>query len=747
MAITSPSLESSRDDEPIHHFEDDPEPAAAEPMVDAVGLAAVIETAADWADVPYSSDRVLEVTTRVAADVPPGRDRAIRAAAAAALELGLLPVAKRPTIDELLDICGEGTCIALPLDGDDSGRWLLVVGRTTSAHLTTYEIEGGQVRKRKRRRRQVRAKLEAAGNVMAVCLSFEARYPLQAIHGGGGGNGPRQALTRLARLMRLEGDDLVMVLVYAVFIGVLSLVTPVAVQALVNTIAFGSVLQPLIILTIALLAGLAFGAVLQALRLYVVEVLQRRIFVRVATDFGRRIPRITRDTHDRQHVPELANRFFDVITVQKAGSALAVDALGLLLQTAMGLCLLAFYHPILLAFDVLLVTLLILVVVLPSRAGITTAIKESNAKYATAAWLEAMAASPTLFRGAEPADMAASRTDALCRRYLDERTSHWRKLVTQIVGGLSLQVAASVALLGVGGWLVIERQLTLGQLVAAELVVALIGAGFAKLGKQLEKLYDAVAAMDKIGVVVDAERERDGGIRIDAMGPMRLELDAVSRVGPGAQLAVPVTATIPAGARCAVVGPSGSGKSTLLELIGGIRMPNHGRLRADDVDIRTADLLLLRKDVCFVSDEPLPYATIAEFLRLARPQASSEVLRMALRHVDLSDKLAVLPNGLDTRLLPNGSPLSRTEAHRLQLARALVQRPRLLILDGALDGLGLAPEDREALLDRFLHPDAPWTVVLTTESPDVLERCTRTISTAPAATPELDAGHQENTPS
>jgi len=739
MGTSSAILEPEPQSSVPTPFGQDP-PVTDEPLVDAVGLAAVMEIAANWANVPVSSDRVLDVTTHVAADTPPGHERALRAAAAAGMELGVLPVVKRPTIDELLDLCGEGSCVAIPIEGDDSGRWLVIIGRTTSSRFKIYEIDGGLVRKRSRRRSQVRRRLEAAGTIMAVCLSFEARYPLQSIHGGGG-HGPRQALTRLWRLVRLEGDDLLMVLVYAIFIGVLSLVTPVAVQALVNTIAFGSVLQPLIILTIALLAALAFGAVLQALRLYVVEVLQRRLFVRVATDFGRRIPRLSREVHDAEHVPELANRFFDVVTIQKSGSALAVDALGLLLQTVMGLCLLAFYHPILLAFDALLVLLLLLVVVLPSRAGIETAIEESKAKYATAAWLEAMAASPTLFRGAEPTDMAAARTDALCRRYVAERTSHWRKLVTQIAGGLGLQVMASVALLGVGGWLVIERQLTLGQLVAAELVVALIGAGFAKLGKQLEKLYDAVAAMDKIGHVVDAERERDGGIRIEARGPMTLELEGVRRQGPGAQLATEVTGTIPAGARCAVVGPSGSGKSTLLELAAGIRTPSAGQIRFDDVDARRVDLLLLRQDVCFVGDEPLPYATLAEYLRLARSRASSEVLRGALHAVGLSDKLATLPQGLDTRLLPNGSPLSRTEARRLQLARALVQRPRLIVIDGALDGLGLDPDMRRRLLDRFLGPDAPWTVIVTSEEPDVIARCNQLLRTGPIdATP---AGHQE----
>ncbi|MCA9620544.1 MAG: ATP-binding cassette domain-containing protein, partial [Myxococcales bacterium] len=426
---------------------------------------------------------------------------------------------------------------------------------------------------------------------------------------------------------------------------------------------------------------------------------------------------------------ELANRFFDVITVQKAGSALAVDALGLVLQTAMGLCLLAFYHPLLLAFDVLLVLLLIAVIAIPARAGITTALAESKAKYATAAWLETVAGSPTLFRAAEPTDLAASRADALARRYLGARSAHWQKLVTQIAGGLGLQVIASVALLGVGGWLVINRQLTLGQLVAAELVVAAIGTGFAKLGKQLEKLYDAVAAVDKIGHVVDAERERDGGLRIDGHGPMALSLRQVRRAGEGGpELLEVIDLEVAPQGRVAVTGPSGSGKTTLLQLVAGLRAPSEGAVVASGVDLGHADLLLYRQAVAFLDEEALPNLSIGDYLRLGRNDASSETLRAALRKVSLEERVVRLPRGLDTMLLANGGPLSRTEARRLRLARALVQRPRLLIVDDLLDDLGLLEGAREALLDEVMGPHAPWTLMVSSSDPAVVSRCEQVLA-------------------
>ena len=302
---------------------------------------------------------------------------------------------------------------------------------------------------------------------------------------------------RLRAFFGLERRELWIVVIYALVLGSVSLAVPVAAQSLVNTVAFGSVLQPLVALTILLLGVLTFAGVLGVLETYVVEVLQRRVFVRVADDFGRRIPSVRADVLDKKFGPELVNRFFDVLTIQKSLSGLLLDGLTIALQTIIGMILLGFYHPLLLAFDVVLVVLLSLVLVL-GRGAVATGLKESSAKYKTAAWLEDVSRASHLFRGVKAQQYAAQRTEMLCRDYLSARKRHFRILLRQITGGFGLQIVAMVALLGVGGWLVIDRQLTLGQLVAAELVIASIGASFVKLGKNLEKLYDLNVGVMKV---------------------------------------------------------------------------------------------------------------------------------------------------------------------------------------------------------------------------------------------------------
>ena len=192
---------------------------------------------------------------------------------------------------------------------------------------------------------------------------------------------------RLRAFFGLERRELWIVVIYALVLGSVSLAVPVAAQSLVNTVAFGSVLQPLVALTILLLGVLTFAGVLGVLETYVVEVLQRRVFVRVADDFGRRIPSVRADVLDKKFGPELVNRFFDVLTIQKSLSGLLLDGLTIALQTIIGMILLGFYHPLLLAFDVVLVVLLSLVLVL-GRGAVATGLKESSAKYKTAAWLE-----------------------------------------------------------------------------------------------------------------------------------------------------------------------------------------------------------------------------------------------------------------------------------------------------------------------------------------------------------------------
>jgi putative ABC transport system ATP-binding protein len=325
---------------------------------------------------------------------------------------------------------------------------------------------------------------------------------------------------RLRALLSFERNEMWIAVIYSAAIGVLSLVTPIATQALVNTIAFGNLVQPLLVLTLIVLAGLGVLTVFQALRIQVVEILQRRVFVRCATQVLHRLLRARRDAFDEHYGPELVNRFFDVVTVQKSAAMLLLDGLSVLMQTTAGLIVLAIYHPWLLAFDLILIVLIFIVLVPMGSGAIETCIRESKAKYQLVAWFEELPRHPLSFRSPAAMAYATGRTDALVRNYLTYRAKHFRVLLRQIIGSIGLGAIATASLLGVGGLLVMQRQLTLGQLVAAELIVAMVIAGFSKFGKHLEVFYDMMAAIDKLGQLTDLPQEEPGGeaIRRESRG-------------------------------------------------------------------------------------------------------------------------------------------------------------------------------------------------------------------------------------
>lgn len=537
-------------------------------------------------------------------------------------------------------------------------------------------------------------------------------------------------LTPIARLRELlvrEKQTLTVAVVYSVVIGLLSLVVPVAVQSLVNTIAFGSALQPLVVLTLFVLVALGFSTAMNALRASVVEIIQRSIFARVATDVTHRLLRVRADAFDHYHGPELVNRFFDVVTVQKSASLLLIDGLSIVMQTGIGMLLLAVYHPWLLAFDVLMIVAMVIITFVLGRGAIPTAIKESKAKYALEGWLEQIAAHLVTFKSAGGADYAVHKSNGLLEHYLEYRGKHFTILLRQIVASFALQALASAALLGVGGWLVIERQLTLGQLVASELIVSAMVSAFTKFGKQLEVFYDLSAAIDKLGDLVDLPLERRGGeALLTGTGPARVSLrDLEVRYEHDRQPALHLNAwEVAPGERLGLTGPNGSGKSTLGDVLFGLRTPSHGIVQIDQIDLRQVPLDHLRQQVALVRHVELFVGTIVDNVRLGRAHLSIDDVAAALASVGLLDELLELPDGLNTQLQPHGRPLSSRQASRLMIARAVVGRPRLLILDGALDQIDRTQE-RDQLVSLLFASDAPWTLICITERPDLLSRCSR----------------------
>ncbi len=554
----------------------------------------------------------------------------------------------------------------------------------------------------------------------------ESVAPLAAMRSRAGA--PMTPIARVRAMLVDERQTLWVAVVYSVVIGLLSLVVPVAVQSLVNTIAFGSATQPLVVLTLLVAVGLGFSTALNALRATAVEIIQRSLFARTAIDVTHRLLRVRADAFDRYHGPELVNRFFDVVTVQKSASLLLIDGLNIVMQTVIGMLLLALYHPWLLAFDVLLVAAMLIIVFVLGRGAIHTSIGESKAKYALEAWLEQIASHLVTFKSKGGPEYATRRSQALLEEYLAYRSKHFRILLRQIVGSFALQAIASSALLGIGGWLVIERQLTLGQLVASELIVALMVSAFTKFGKQLEVFYDLVAAIDKLGALVDLPLERAGGeATLTSTAPAAVALRGVQVCYAGSDVpALDVSALeIEAGERLGVSGPVGSGKSTLADVLFGLRAPDRGTLLVDGHDVRDIPLADLRQCVALVRSVEVFPGSVIDNVRLGREDLSLADVNEALRRVGLLDELLALPEGLSTRLHPNGRPLSSRQAWRLMLARAIVSQPRLLVVDNVLDHTDYS--EREQFLPLLFGDDAPWTLVCITAEEDLLSRCSRVV--------------------
>jgi putative ABC transport system ATP-binding protein len=497
-------------------------------------------------------------------------------------------------------------------------------------------------------------------------------------------------VTRLRRLAGLERGDIGVVVVYAVAIGLVSLAVPVAAQSLVNTVAFTALLQPIVVLSALVLVGLLAAGVLRALQYQVVETLQQRLFVRTTHEAITRLTQADVRAFTERSAPELMNRFFDVALVQKAASTLLLDGLSVVLQGAVSLVLLAFYHPALLAFDVVLVAFIAFILFGLGREGIASAVKESKAKYATVAWLEEVATAFRAFKSEESAAFAFARGDDLARGYVEARQKHFKVLLRQTLSSYLLQALATAALLGLGGWLVVKGQLSLGQLVAAELIVTGVLASVSKFGKYLESFYDLAASIDKVGSITDVEPERQGGVsRADRSGPAHLRLEHVAFTYDGTTHALrDVSFDVAPGTQVAVLGSDASGKSTLVDVLYGLRSPTTGLVELDGVDTRTLALSDLRRDVALVGEPEIFDGTLLDNVRFGRTEIDASAIAEALQAVTLSEEVAQLPDGALTEVGHNGSRLTSSQAARLMIARALVTAPRLLIIDEALDGLG-----------------------------------------------------------
>jgi ABC-type bacteriocin/lantibiotic exporter with double-glycine peptidase domain len=538
---------------------------------------------------------------------------------------------------------------------------------------------------------------------------------------------------RLLKILSPERREILLLLVFAFFSGILYLALPLVIDTVVTNLAFGSQTQPyfqaLVVIGQLLAACLLLQALIIGFQYYVAELIQRRIIVRIAGDLSYRLPRVAARAIDQLHAPELVNRFLDSVTVQKNTAFFLLDGINVILSTLIGLILLALYHPYLIVFVAILIFLIVAFIWPFGRRSVDSSIAESRCKYDLVGWFEQVATYPFMFKGRGGYEMAYQRTNELAAQYVHARRYHFKLVLRQISGLLFVSVIASVALLILGVTLVLRQELTLGQLVASELIMSSIVAAVIKLGKKLETWYDTLAATDKLGHLLDLETESEEGEVIttphDIKG-MKVEAKGVSfGYHEGYPIFANLSFTLEPGTRACICGPQGSGVSSLLDLCFALRDTSDGYLSFDGLDMRSWHLESLRNSMELLRRDEFVSGTVMENLRLGRSDITVDEIHTALKTVGMLDECLHHSDGLDMMLQVGGSPFSTRQRVALLIARSLVQKPRLLLIDEIFDGLDT--QTFRLLTSVVFDPKRPWTVVVATRMSEVRDMCQQRI--------------------
>jgi ABC-type bacteriocin/lantibiotic exporter with double-glycine peptidase domain len=534
---------------------------------------------------------------------------------------------------------------------------------------------------------------------------------------------------RFTGLLQLEKKDIFQIFYYAIFGGVVALSLPLGIQAIINLIQGAQISTSWIILVIVVTSGVIFSGALQLMQLRIIETIQQRIFVRASFELSYRFPKIKMTELRNYYPPELANRFFDTLTIQKGLSKILIDVPTALLQIIFALILLSFYHPFFIIFGFFLLLLIYIVFKFTAQKGLETSLAESQIKYKVAHWIQEIARTVVSFKLSGNTNLAIQKNDDLVDQYLKARENHFKILLLQFSQMIGFKVIVTASLLLIGGALVLNQEMNIGQFVAAEIIILLVIQSVEKLIIGLESLYDVLTSIEKIGQVVDKEIESQDGEKPIFKNGVTLELDQVSYRVENRKKGIinNISLTLTPTSRILIQGESGAGKSSLLRLISGIIEPTEGNIYINNLSLASLHLNHYRSQLGLSLSDETPFeGSIRDNLVFGNRQIEETIIFEALDTVGLNQFLKEQPNGLETVLYPEGKQMSYTIAKKIILARAIIKQPRIMILEDPLDQFNL--EETTKIIRYLTDAKRPWALIVVSSKKSWKAQCKQIIT-------------------
>ena len=526
------------------------------------------------------------------------------------------------------------------------------------------------------------------------------------------------AIRRFFSVIRIEKKEVSAIYFYAILSGLIQLSLPLGIQAIINfsQVAAGRTKLPVSmwLLIFLVVGGVLVVGIVQVNQMKVVERIQQRIFTRYAFEFTYKIPRFDIKKVDNYHLPELVNRFFDTIALQKGLSNLLLDIPLAVIQIIFGLILLSLYSPLFVLLGILLIIILYMVLHLTAKKGLDASLRESDFKYSAAAWIEELARTFKSFKVSGKQNLHLQKTDKLVVGYLESRTDHFDVLKFQYWSLILFKLLVTATMLIVGAVLLIEQQLNVGQFIAAEIVILTVLSAVEKLILSLDKAYDVLTSLEKLSKVTDQPLE-EISTTLYTKNPngVSIKLNQLSfGYQEHQQILNNLNLEIQSGEKVCIKGEAASGKSVLLELLAGGFPNTQGAVLIDGLPIGNYNIESYRKQIgVFYHEQDIFKGTLYENITMGDTSIPPSDLLELAKIVGLESFISSLPKGFDTELNPTGKGMSSIIAKKILLVRAFATSPGLLLLDEPFEIAG--GENCEKIADYLINLKNVTVVVIT----------------------------------
>ena len=528
---------------------------------------------------------------------------------------------------------------------------------------------------------------------------------------------------KLLDLIKIERDEITSIYFYAILNGVIQLSLPLGIQAILGFVLGATMVTSVYLLIFIIIIAVLIVGYLQINQMKIIEKIQQKIFVRYAFSFAETIPKLDLKDIDHYYLPEKINRFFDVLNVQKGISKLLLDIPSATIQIIFGLLILSFYHPYFIVFSSILLLVIFIIFKVTSRKGIETSIEESNFKYKVVSWLEEMGRVIKSFKYSQGTHLNLIKTDEKLLKYLNARTNHFQILLLQFKSLVFFKVCVTALMLVLGSYLLFNQLITIGQFVAAEIIILTTISSMEKLISSLENVYDVITGLVKLDSVLDNPIEKEESLKLESKD-LVITLDKMSfSYDDNQEIFNSISATILSNSITCISGKENSGKSTFLKLLTGSYMHFKGSITFNGIPLQNYSLQNLRTKMgIFLYEQDLFEGSLYENIVLGRTEIKIERISDLSKKLGFEDFIQSFPSYFDTALDPLGQKLPSSLIRKILLLRALINTPQLLILEDPW--LGFEDSTITKIQNYIIDISKNSTVVISTNDKDFIEKST-----------------------